>query len=212
MNNFCLLLALVLQSACFAAAFTAAKPTSLTTNTIPSTNFRPLHAKRKFTINTDLSGDVSSDGLLADRKKEQEKRAAAKAAVKSNLGRTGNNNKKKSSSAGKAAVPAWKAKKAETLAKQRNGDVDSTFQSGSTLPQDQNVQIKVAKRGNKNVTLVRGLTSGMEDRKKLLKELKSKLGGGGAMIDGVLELQGAHGEKTLEMLKKKGFSDAKLTK
>ena len=107
----------------------------------------------------------------------------------------------------------WKAKKTENLEKQRNGDVDSALiLVGLALHEDQDVQMKVAKRGSKNATVVRGLTSAMEDRKKLLKELKSKLGGGGTMIEGVLELQGAHGDKTLEMLKKKGFSKVQLLK
>ena len=109
-------------------------------------------------------------------------------------------------------MPAWKDQKADNLAKLRNGGVDSTSQTGTVLPADMDVQIKVAKRGGKNITLVRGLMSAMEDRIKILKEMKSKLGGGGAMIDGVLELQGAHGDKTLEILRKKGFSNAKLLK
>ena len=45
---------------------------------------------------------------------------------------------------------------------------------------------KVSKRGNKQVTIVRGMTSPMDDRKKLLKEMKRKLGGGGSMIEGVV--------------------------
>jgi translation initiation factor 1 (eIF-1/SUI1) len=66
--------------------------------------------------------------------------------------------------------------------------VDSTLQAGISLVGDQDVQIVEAKRGAKRVTLLQGLTSTMEDRKKLLKELKSKLGGGGAMIEGVVSL------------------------
>mmetsp|Transcript_28975 Transcript_28975/g.53500 ORF Transcript_28975/g.53500 Transcript_28975/m.53500 type:complete len:217 (+) Transcript_28975:273-923(+) len=216
MNIFLLtILSLILRSTCFAGAFTAGKYT-LISNTSSSKTYQPLYAKRKFKINTNLSGDVSSDGLLADRKISQEKRIVATVTVKSNLGvpsKTKMSSKTKNSNSAGKKVPAWKAKKTENLAKQRNGDVDSTrILAGLVLPEDQDVQIKVAKRGNKNVTLVRGLTSAMEDRKKLLKELKSKLGGGGTMIEGVLELQGAHGDKTLEMLKKKGFSKVQLLK
>jgi len=50
----------------------------------------------------------------------------------------------------------------------------------------------------------------MKDRKVLLKEMKSKLGGGGTVVDGVLELQGSHTEKVLQMLKKKGYTSAKI--
>ena len=50
------------------------------------------------------------------------------------------------------------------------------------------------------------MTLPMKDRKVLLKEMKAKLGGGGTVVDGVLELQGSHTDRVLEMLKKKGYS------
>ena len=50
----------------------------------------------------------------------------------------------------------------------------------------------------------------MKDRKVLLKEMKAKRGGGGTVVDGVLELQGSHTDRVLEMLKKKGYSSAKI--
>lgn len=53
------------------------------------------------------------------------------------------------------------------------------------------------------------MTSPMDDRKKILKEMKSKLGGGGSMIDGVLEIQGGHADKVVTMLKAKGYQSAK---
>jgi len=71
---------------------------------------------------------------------------------------------------------------------------------------------KVSKRGNKQVTVVRGMTCPIDDRKIILKEMKRKLGGGGSIIDGVLELQGAHGDKILELLRKKGYSKGKIVK
>jgi translation initiation factor 1 len=52
----------------------------------------------------------------------------------------------------------------------------------------------------------------MSDRKTLLKEMKAKLGGGGTLVDGVLELQGSHADKVLEILKSKGYSQAKVVK
>lgn len=55
-----------------------------------------------------------------------------------------------------------------------------------------------------------GMTTPFKDRKILLKEMKSKLGGGGALVEGVLELQGSHCDKVLEMLKSKGYSDVKI--
>jgi len=145
-----------------------------------------LQAKQKFKINTNVSGDVSSDGLLADKKKEQLKNAASRSAVESNLGVS--NKRKMPSNSGSIGGGKKLSKKAQNLAEQRKGDVDSTLQAGISLVGDQDVQIVEAKRGAKRVTLLQGLTSTMEDRKKLLKELKSKLGGGGAMIEGVVSL------------------------
>ena len=144
-----------------------------------------LQAKQKFKINTNVSGDVSSDGLLADKKKEQLKNAASRSAVESNLGVS---NKRKMPSNSGSIGGKKLSKKAQNLAEQRKGDVDSTLQAGISLVGDQDVQIVEAKRGAKRVTLLQGLTSTMDDRKKLLKELKSKLGGGGAMIEGVVSL------------------------
>lgn len=162
-----------------------------------------LYAKRKFKINTNLTGDVSSDGKLADRKEEQE----ARRPVTTNLGVS---KKKKMSSAKTTSKPL--SKKAEKLAKERNGNTDSSLQAGISVPEDQDVQIKAMNRGNKKVTVVRGLTSSMDDRKKLLKEIKSKVGGGGTLVDGVLELQGDHAEKILQVLQKKNYSKAKIVK
>jgi translation initiation factor 1 len=54
------------------------------------------------------------------------------------------------------------------------------------------------------------MTTPFSDRKALLKEIKSKLGGGGALVDGVMELQGSHSDKVLEILKSKGYSGAKI--
>ena len=162
-----------------------------------------LYAKRKFKINTNLTGDVSSDDKLADRKEEQESRRP----VTTNLGVS---KKKKMSSAKSTSKPL--SKKAEKLAKERNGNIDSSLQAGISVPEDQDVQIKAMNRGNKKVTVVRGLTSSMDDRRKLLKEIKSKVGGGGTLVDGVLELQGDHADKILQVLQKKNYSKAKIVK
>jgi translation initiation factor 1 (eIF-1/SUI1) len=49
----------------------------------------------------------------------------------------------------------------------------------------------------------------MDDRKKLLKEMKRSIGVGDTLVDGVLEIQGPHADKALAMLKKKGYVKAK---
>jgi translation initiation factor 1 (eIF-1/SUI1) len=114
--------------------------------------------------------------------------------------------------------------KAARLLKQRTsgGNIDSNIQTsmmgggkngkGQLFPEKQAIQIRVVKRGNKVVTMVQGMTLPFKERKVLLKEMKSKLGGGGALVEGVLELQGAHSEKILEYLKSKGYSGAKIVK
>ena len=113
--------------------------------------------KKKFTINTNLVGDVSSDGLLADQKKAKRKEQDARTAVKSTLGVKSKTKKKKLS---KNPTETKKlSKKAEKIAKQRtmNGTVDSTLQAGLSLPEDQDVQIQSVKRGSKSLTIIRSV-------------------------------------------------------
>jgi len=103
--------------------------------------------------------------------------------------------------------------KAVKLNKQRTagGKLDSTRETIlPQLPELQAVQISVAKRGNKTVTMVQGMTLPMKDRKVLLKEIKGKLGGGGTLVDGVLECQGSHAQEILAILKLKGYTQAKV--
>lgn len=65
-------------------------------------------------------------------------------------------------------------------------------------------------RGGKTVTLVRGLPLPESELKTLLKSLKKKCGAGGAVKEGVIEIQGDKREILLAELKKSGF-DAKLS-
>jgi translation initiation factor 1 (eIF-1/SUI1) len=53
------------------------------------------------------------------------------------------------------------------------------------------------------------MVSPMEVRRELLKELKKALGVGGTLVDGVLELQGAYGDKAVAVLRKKGYDRTK---
>lgn len=53
------------------------------------------------------------------------------------------------------------------------------------------------------------MTLPMDDRKTLLKEMKRSIGVGGTLVDGVLEIQGPHANKVLEMLQTKGYVKAK---
>lgn len=54
------------------------------------------------------------------------------------------------------------------------------------------------------------MTLPFKDRKALLREMKGKLGGGGALVEGVLELQGSHSDKVLDILRSKGYSGARV--
>lgn len=49
----------------------------------------------------------------------------------------------------------------------------------------------------------------IDDKKKILKTLKSKIGVGGTLVDGVLEIQGTHTEKVVELLQGMGYTKAR---
>ena len=86
---------------------------------------------------------------------------------------------------------------------------DYTGESESkTLPpdeQDLRIMLDRKSRGGKQVTLITGFIGTDEDLKSLAKNLKSKCGVGGSAKNGVVELQGNHRFKILELLEKMGF-------
>jgi translation initiation factor 1 len=59
-------------------------------------------------------------------------------------------------------------------------------------------------RGGKGVTVVRGLGLAEADLVALGKKLKAACGVGGTAKDGVIELQGDHRDRVLELLKAQG--------
>jgi translation initiation factor 1 len=61
-------------------------------------------------------------------------------------------------------------------------------------------------RGGKTVTLVRGVLLELSALNDLGKQLRSGCGSGGTLKDGVLEVQGDHVERVIEMLKQRGFT------
>lgn len=61
-------------------------------------------------------------------------------------------------------------------------------------------------RKGKGVSLVSGVPLNQADLKKLAKELKQKCGVGGAIKDGVIEIQGDHRDKLVSLLEEKGFT------
>ena len=64
-------------------------------------------------------------------------------------------------------------------------------------------------RAGKGVTLVRGLTLDAMALAALGKQLKTACGSGGTVKDGVIEVQGDHRERILELLQGLGYA-AKL--
>lgn len=75
---------------------------------------------------------------------------------------------------------------------------------------DGNVRVRPEKkgRGGKVVTVISGLPMAGNELKAFAKQLKQRCGGGGAVKDGNIELQGDHVDIMVEHLKKAGF-DAK---
>lgn len=67
----------------------------------------------------------------------------------------------------------------------------------------------VRRRYGKHITLVEGIGKGV-DNKKVLKELKHSLACGGTLKDSVIELQGDHKNRVLEVLKKLGFPEDQI--
>jgi len=60
-------------------------------------------------------------------------------------------------------------------------------------------------RGGKSVTVIEGLQLSVNDSEKLLKQIKAKLGAGGTVKNGALEIQGDHGEAVMAELSGKGY-------
>jgi translation initiation factor 1 len=73
----------------------------------------------------------------------------------------------------------------------------------SLSPARQNVTVRHDRkgRGGKSVTVVEGIQLVEKDMKLLLKEMKSKLGTGGAVKGTSLEIQGEHCDTVIEALK-----------
>jgi translation initiation factor 1 len=60
-------------------------------------------------------------------------------------------------------------------------------------------------RGGKTVTVLRGLVLELDALAALGKQLRTACGAGGTLKDGVLEIQGDHAQRVVEMLQAEGF-------
>ena len=74
-------------------------------------------------------------------------------------------------------------------------------------PAKQGVRIRreVKGRGGKCVSVVSGLALPENETKALLKRLKGRLGCGGAVKNGDIEIQGDHRERILQLLESEGI-------
>jgi translation initiation factor 1 len=61
-------------------------------------------------------------------------------------------------------------------------------------------------RGGKAVTLVRGVALPAEPLAELGKQLRTSCGAGGTVKDGVIEVQGDHAERIVDLLKARGHN------
>lgn len=61
-------------------------------------------------------------------------------------------------------------------------------------------------RGGKTVTVVRGVLLPPEQLADLGKQLRTACGSGGTVKDGVIEVQGDHADRVVELLKARGHS------
>lgn len=105
--------------------------------------------KVKFTVNEDLAGSISSDGIFQGRAKK-DRPASSKLGVPSRQ-------KKKASSENKAVNTRKSNSKLSKKERQRtgNGNVDSTLSTLIAAPEKEEIQVLEAKRGAKSVTIVR---------------------------------------------------------
>lgn len=87
------------------------------------------------------------------------------------------------------------------------GRIEPGQKKHSTNTADGNVRVRREKkgRGGKTVTTVTGLALGSVELKALASELKRKCGSGGAVIDGVIEIQGDQVDRVMDELTGKGF-------
>jgi len=76
---------------------------------------------------------------------------------------------------------------------------------GSPAGRGVRIRREVKGRGGKTVCVIDGLPLDDAGLKSLLKRLKSRLGAGGAVKNGSLEIQGDHREKLLQLIEKEGY-------
>jgi len=87
--------------------------------------------------------------------------------------------------------------------------VDQCACNDDTMPEgDGIVRISLDTKGRngKGVTLLTGILLAKEALKKLAKELKQQCGVGGAVKNGVIEIQGDHRQILVKLMEQKGYT------
>jgi translation initiation factor 1 len=74
-------------------------------------------------------------------------------------------------------------------------------------PSQQRVSVRLDRkgRGGKSVTLIEGLQMSPRDRDAFLRQLKERLGTGGALKNDVLEIQGDHRDAIMVLFQAMGY-------
>ncbi len=90
----------------------------------------------------------------------------------------------------------------------KKGRKASRVKSSAQVPADGIVRVGRSTKGRKGkgVTTITGLAGEPGELKQLVKQLKQKCGTGGAVRDGVVEIQGDHRDLLVEELKGRGFT------
>ena len=86
---------------------------------------------------------------------------------------------------------------------------DNCVCSNESIPEGDGIvriQRETKGRKGKGVTLITGVLLAPAELKKLAKELKQKCGVGGAVKNGVIEIQGDVRDQMLEEMKQRGFT------
>ncbi len=78
-------------------------------------------------------------------------------------------------------------------------------------PDDGVIRVFIERKGRKGkaVSVLQGVPGDSVAQKALLKQLKSKLGAGGALKEGVIEIQGDHRDRILVILTSLGYKAKK---
>jgi translation initiation factor 1 len=80
--------------------------------------------------------------------------------------------------------------------------------AAAAMPEgDGTVRVRREKKGRKGktVTTLTGIPLPAEELKELARDLKQRCGSGGALKDGIVEIQGDHCEVLMEELRSRGF-------